>query len=253
VDETAGRGYEPYLNFLRLLKSDPLTARIQHIWCLQGPAAFNYKSDPADADHAFNNLLDIYMPETNENHHFWEKYYFTDYSVIPTREKLWNYVTYTTRVAIDTPGINNRAIALEVFNNGGGGFLIWGTFIWDSESHHESNHDNPWEQPWTRWGNGAMAYFYPPHKAGPVAEPDFTIIPSLRIQTYRESVDDFEYAWMLENRIAAARARGRDVSAAQAVLDDIERFFVGPVHWSQNDAWYLELRQRMARAIEQLN
>jgi len=251
-DETAERGYKPYLDFIKLLKSDPLTARIQHVWCLQDSPAFNFKADPADPNYAFNNLLDVYLPETNENHHFWEKYYFTDYDIDQKREKLWNYVTYSSRVAIDAPGINNRAIALEVFNNGGSGFLIWGTFIWDSKAHQESNHDNPWEQPWTRWGNGAMSYFYPPRKAGPASQPDFTIVPSLRVETYRESVDDFEYAWMLEKAIADARTRGLDVSEQQDVLDDIQRFFPEMVQWSQNDAWYLELRDRMARAIVQL-
>ena len=33
---------------------------------------------------------------------------------------------------------------------------------------------------------------------------------------------------------------------------EVVALFVGPVHWSQNDAWYLELRERMARSIEQL-
>ena len=246
VDETAYRGYEPYLDFIRLLKSDPLTARIQFAWCLQGPGAFTYKSDPQDSNYAFNNLLDIYMPETNENKHCWEKYCFSDYGVEPQRHKLWNYVTHTTRSSIDTPGINNRAMALEVFNNGGSGFLIWGTFIWDAE---RLACDNPWDDPGSYWGNGALSYFYPPSKFGPTTEPTWKIVPSLRIQTYREGVDDFEYAKILEDLVATARLRGEDVSEAEIVLKDIERFFPSTVHWSQNDTWYLDLRDRMARAI----
>jgi len=52
---------------------------------------------------------------------------------------------------------------------------------------------------------------------------------------------------------AQARQGGLDVSDQRRVLDDLKRFFVGPVHWSQNDAWYLELRERLARSIEQLH
>jgi hypothetical protein len=251
-DQNAERGYQPYLDFVRLLKSDPLTARIRHVWCLQDPAPFTYKPDPAATDYAFNNLLDIYLPETSENHHCWEKHTFTDNAVDPARERLWNCATCSSRVAIDAPGINNRSIALEVFNNGGSGFLLWDTFIWDAQEPQESNHDNPWEQPWTRWGNGAMAYFYPPCRTGPASAPDFTIIPSLRVETYRESVDDFEYAWLLEKAIADARGRGLDVAAQEAVLKDIQRFFPETAQWSQNDAWYLALRDRLARAIVQL-
>ena len=40
-----------------------------------------------------------------------------------------------------------------------------------------------------------------------------------------------------------------DRTQAKAVLSDIARFFPATVHWSQNDAWYLDLRDRLARAI----
>lgn len=252
VDETAYRGYEPLLHFIRLMKSDPLTARIRIAWCIQGMSPFNYRSNETDPNYAFNDLLDIYVPEINENVHYWQPYFFSDYHIKPKREKLWNYVTYTARVAIDVPGINNRVIPLEVFNNGGGGFMEWATFIWDSQAHHHSNHSNPWEQPYTRWGNGAMAYFYPPRKSGAAPSFDPTVTPSLRVMTYREGVDDYEYAWLLEQLIHKGREQGVDVSAQQQVLDDIQRFFPSMVHWSQNDAWYLELRDRLARAIEAL-
>ena len=62
-------------------------------------------------------------------------------------------------------------------------------------------------------------------------------------------MDDFEYAKILEDLVATARLRGEDVSEAEIVLKDIERFFPSTVHWSQNDTWYLDLRDRMARAI----
>ncbi len=40
-----------------------------------------------------------------------------------------------------------------------------------------------------------------PRKDGPAKKPDWTIVPSLRIMTYREGVDDFEYARILEDLI----------------------------------------------------
>ena len=52
-----------------------------------------------------------------------------------------------------------------------------------------------------------------------------------------------------EDLVAAGRKAGRDVSEGATVLNDIRRFFSSNTHWSQNDAWYLELRDRMARAI----
>jgi len=69
---------------------------------------------------------------------------------------------------------------------------------------------------------------------------------------YQESVDDYEYAYLLEQLVQDAEAKGVDTRGARAVLADIERFFFSTVHWSQNDAWYLDLRDRIARQIVRL-
>lgn len=252
VDESVNRGYEPLLHQMKLLKQHPLTARIKFLWALQVPGAFNHKESPDAKDYAFHKLLDIYCPETNENCHFWEPYYFSDYGISPERQKLWNYVTYTTRTVIDTPGINNRTIALEVFNNGGGGFLNWASCIWDSPEHAETRGSNPWQDPFARWGNGTISYFYPPGRTGPVESPDYTVTPSLRLETYRESVDDFEYAWLLENLIKQGREEGVDVEKEVALLAELKDYFPSATIWSQNDAWYLAYRDRLARAIVDL-
>ena len=70
--------------------------------------------------------------------------------------------------------------------------------------------------------------------------------------TFREGVDDFEYAWILEKLVEQAETQGVDTAAAKTVLQDIEKFFYSTVQWSQNDAWYLHLRDRIARAIVDL-
>ena len=67
--------------------------------------------------------------------------------------------------------------------------------------------------------------------------------------TYRESVDDYEYAHILEDLVIQGRKKGVDVSEAEQVIKDMDRFFFNSVQWSQNDAWYLDLRDRMAAAI----
>jgi hypothetical protein len=246
VDETYNRGFPPYLHFLKLMKSDPLTARIGIVWCIQGSEAYTHRESPGDPKGAFDGRVDVYVPEINESATKWEKYYFDDYGVAADRRKLWNYVTQTSRVAIDAPGVSNRATPLEIFSKGGGGYLIWETFMWDS---YETDGCDPWKNPWTRWGNGAMAYFYPPRRAIRGGQPDWSITPSLRLELFREGVDDYEYAFLLEELVEHARERGIDASRAQALLAEIDRFFPTSVHWSQNDAWYLDLRERLAEAI----
>jgi hypothetical protein len=231
------------------MKSDPLTARIRIAWCQQGASAYSHRQRPEDPQYAFHGLIDHYLPDWRECYTWWEKYFFTDYDIEPDRKKLWLYNTHTTRSAIDTPGINNRVTALHVFHQGGSGFLRWSTLDWD---RYRCDTDNPWQHPWTDICNGALSYFYPPRRDGPAPQLDLTILPSLRVHTYREGVDDFEYAQLLEDLVAAAEQRGVVVDRARATLKDIERFFYSGVQWSQNDAWYLDLRDRIARAIVDL-
>jgi Glycoside hydrolase 123 N-terminal domain/Glycoside hydrolase 123, catalytic domain len=234
------------LHFLRLIKSDPLTAKLRVGPVVQSPFYFNWKN-PENGGHGYHDLLDMYIPEIAENYQTFEKYYFTDYDITPDRSKLWFRAVTTSRLAIDVPGVTNRIIGLDIFNRGGGGYFMCETMIWES-----SEGDNPWENPYTRFGNGACSYFYPPRKDGPSKKPDYTIIPSLRVMTFRESVEDYDYAIILEELIAIGRNKGVDVSKGEAAIKDIERFFYSSVHWSQNDAWYLDLRDRMARAIVEL-
>jgi len=247
VDETEND--QRILHWMRTLKSDPLIGRIKIAAAVQGYSYFTYKENPGDTEYAFNGLL-TYTPESDENYQRWEKFFFTDYNIEPGREKLWNYGVTTSRTVIDAPGVNNRITAIDMFHRGGSGYYIWDTIVYDPGTSGAA--DNPWKDPYTVWGNGAMAFFYPPLKDGFPTGPDFTLTPSLRMMIYREGVDDYEYARILEDLIAIANEKGIEASEANAVLQGIDRFIYNSVHWSQNDAWYLDLRDRIARAIENL-
>ena len=120
------------------------------------------------------------------------------------------------------------------------------SFGWD---HLYGDSANPWEDPYTRHANGSLAFFYPPRRAPGTPNADFTITPSLRLATFRESVDDFEYARILEDLVKAGRDKSVDTVAAERTLLDIRRFFPENTNWSQNAAWFLELRDRIARQI----
>jgi hypothetical protein len=249
IDETENNAR--LMHFLKLLKSDPLTAKIRTAACIQGLGLIHKDAHYfGGKEWDFRGLLDIYVPEMDENYDRWMDYLWTDHGLERSREKLWPYLVASSRLAIDTPGINNRIVGLDIFNRGGSGLLIWETTGWD---HLYGGSRNPWQDPYTRHANGSLAYFYPPKRDGLPTEPDLTITPSLRLETYREAIDDYEYARMLEDLVAAGRKAGRDVSKGEAVLNDIKRFFASNTHWSQNDAWYLELRERMARAIVMMN
>ena len=247
LDETMDQGR--LLHYLQLLKSDPLIARLKVGACIQGFESFEYKVNPDDKEYAFNGLYDYYIPQMDENYNRWEKYLFTDHNLELDRRKIWNYAVSTSRLIIDTPGVNNRVLGLDLFQRGASGFLVWDTIYWGTGHRRDIN---PWRNPICNWGNGAIYYFYPPNRNGLAAKPDWTITPALRVETYREAVDDYEYARILEDLVAAGRHQGVDTRAAEQIFTDIERFFHNSVHWSQNDAWLLDLRHRMAQAIMEL-
>ncbi len=238
-------------HFLKLLKSDPLTRRIRVVACMQGLGLIDPGSPGNEGlkEFPFPDLIDTYCPEIDENYDRWMPYYFDDYKIPHDRQKLWCYVVASSRLAIDTPGVNNRVLALDVFQRGGSGVLMWESFGWD---HPYGNSINPWKDPYTRHANGSLSFFYPPRRTAGSTAADFTITPSLRLETFRESVDDFEYARILEDLVKAARKKSIDTRSAERTLSDIKRFFPENTNWSQNAAWLLQLRDRLAREIIKL-
>ena len=246
IDETAGT--EKILHLIRLLKSDPLTSRLQIAHCLQGFESLRHRDNDG---YAFKDLI-THVPQIDENYYRWEDYFWDDYEVPRQRERLWAYAAYSSRLGINVPGMTNREVGLEVFHLGGSGYVIWDTLMWHHPYGQPDDPHNPWQEPYARLANGGLCYFYPPQRRGFPTSPDFTITPSLRVMTYRESVDDYEYARLLEDLVSAGRQRGVDVTSGERVLRDIGRMFPSSVEWTLNDAWYLDLRDRMARAIVDL-
>lgn len=239
---------EPFLHFLRLLKSDPLTARLRVGVCIQGLSYFYFR-EKNSPDYAYKGLLDFYIPQMDEVYNRWEKNYFSDYGITPDRRKLWNYIVNSARWTIDVPGVNNRIIGLDLFNRGCGGILCWDTYLYDNPYSVRSR--NPWVEPFSI-GNGACSFFYPPDRYGVAEKPDFTVTPSLRMEVFREAVNDYEYAWLLENLISAAEKKGIGMDAAKRLLQDIDKSFFNSVFWTQNDSWILDLRERLAAEITAL-
>jgi hypothetical protein len=247
IDETENS--EQLEHLLGLLKSDPLTARIQTVACVQSFGLMTEKDPKDPRRYRFHGLLDTLIPQIDENYNRWVDYFFEDYAIERDRKNLWLYLVSTSRLAIDTPGINNRIFGLDVFRRGGSGILCWELFVWE---HLYGESKNPWVNPYTDHANGSLAFFYPPSRDGASKKPDWTITPSLRLESFRQAVNDYEYAFMLENLVKDCNEKDLEVENAESVLSDVRRLFSEDTHWSQNSAWYLDLRKRMAEAIVEL-
>jgi hypothetical protein len=138
----------------------------------------------------------------------------------------------------------------------------WGILIWWSESTDWSDViSNPWENPQTPWGNGVLAYFYPPSPQGSdLPEKDLTVVPSLRLVLTRDGIEDFEYAVILDRLIKEEKDHERTMKQAEnpkseirEALASLRRQFETPVSWTVSEAHWQQARAAAARDIEALS
>jgi len=72
-------------------------------------------------------------------------------------EQAMNYAVSTSRLVIDTPGINNRMMGLDIFQRGGSGYFVWDRFM----GIRRERDPNPWRDPYSVWGTVLCASFIP--------------------------------------------------------------------------------------------
>ena len=75
----------------------------------------------------------------------------------------------------------------------------------------------------------------------------------MRLVLYREGMDDFDYAVLLENAVKKAGKNGKNTAEAEKLLAEFVRPFVTPQNWTLNSRNWQELRVRIAEMIEKLN
>lgn len=168
--------------------------------------------------------------------------------------KCWTYLTRSSILWIDAPGMTNRFWAPRNYAENSAGFAIWATNIWWSVPKSPHKFFNPWQNPHSTWGNGATAFFYPPAKDKDKLDKfDATVTPSLRLVLYREGMDDFDYAVLLRNAVEKAKKNGKNTVEAEKLLAEFVRPFVTPQNWTLNSRNWQELRTQIAEMIEKLN
>jgi hypothetical protein len=122
----------------------------------------------------------------------------------------------------------------------------WHSFIYQS--------GEPGKFSWVRYPNGDGFLAYPGSLIGyngPVS--------SVRLEQAREGVEDYEYLYLLRQRITAAKAAGHDVTAAQHALDEALDLVQIPNAGGRYSTRILPdpdrlpvLKESVARAIESL-
>ena len=205
--------------------------------------------------------------ECFENHDVIKKY-----QQRPGQEP-WNYLCALTQHPYFTDFIDADAIEMRIwlwasYMYGFKGILMWGSTFWNAgRQYTEGKLQDPWEEPYCFATSDQLTqrllavgdgiFFYPhnrkPNEDKTTAYTDYPI-PSLRLETLRDGMEDFEYLTMLEAKIPqmnasdAAKARKLLVLPHEVFADDnLETTDI----WFIHDPQYLfDRREQIATLLE---
>ena len=172
-------------------------------------------------------------------------------------ERIW--FTTDGQMCIDTPYCAvERLLPHYCFETGAEGYEYWGV-AWHTRNPYrvgwhvyDRQSTEPGKSFSVRFPNGDGFLIYP---GGPIGHDG--PVSSIRLEQAREGVEDYEYFHLLRNRIARAKASGRDTTDAEAALRHASTLVAIPNAGGQRSSRVLPdpdavftVRQRVALAIE---
>ncbi len=184
IDEPQPYAYQGVRNFIDAFRLQPHAKDVK-----MGAYVYN-----AEAYDALRNHVDILIPENNDALNIASPAAIAAY---PAGKEVWTYYTQTIHQFIDAPSIDQRLMAPKVWWMGAKGMSTWAIAIWWQENEYVV-FQNPWVNPGGQYGNGTLAYFYPPDpRACPeldsggtdLPEKNMNIVPSLRMVLLRDGIE----------------------------------------------------------------
>ncbi|MFA9478067.1 glycoside hydrolase domain-containing protein [Phycisphaerales bacterium AB-hyl4] len=151
-------------------------------------------------------------------------------------------------IFVDYPAIDNRVMTgLMHMKYQPDGWLYYHTSIWhDEKGLHEYPYSN-WNPEAHMNTNGDGAYF--------VLGADGTLIPTIRIENYRDGFEDLAYYMILEHQVRQYDKQQSEVdsawlSEARSALDEVNQHVRSRVDWTEDPQAVYAYRQRLATLIE---
>lgn len=240
IDEPQPPHYPGLRNWIEAFRRQPHAKNIAMF-------AFVYDGQSYDL---LRDSVDILVPENNDGGSTVSP---TAIARWPKAKEVWCYWTNTAHQWIDAPNIDARLWAPKVWWMGARGMATWAIAIWWKESQ-SLELANPWVDPSSPWGNGVMAYFYPPSPKGvDLPARDLSIVPSLRLALTRDGIEDYEYAVLLERLLAERSPTEPDAAEGFAALASLRRQFRTPTAWTLGEVHWQQARDATARAIQKLS
>jgi hypothetical protein len=157
-------------------------------------------------------------------------------------------------LAIYQSGIDPRMIPLLSWKYNVDGYLSWGIDVWPDAS--TASTQNP------KWPQGDWTfkdYLYPPGDGymmypGPNGQP----WSSVRMENFRDGMEDYEYLTLLKNRLAVLDKKVKSSVKSEQLKDRIRKLLeidqsviVNTIDFTQNPETLSVYRSKLADAIEQ--
>ncbi len=195
-------------------------------------------------------------------------------------ERVWWYVCTSPKepyptLFIDHPAVEMRTWLWQTWKYKLDGILVWQATWWNSGAAYPNSQQNPWQDPmsWSPalvpvsnatypYGNGDGRFLYPPNRSPGVDKKKYLQGPvnSIRWEMLREGIEDYEYLYLLGERVKQAKARGAQTAAQKTALLAAEKLLQVPssittdaTHFAVSPQPILAQREKIAAAIESLN
>lgn len=176
--------------------------------------------------------IDIWLPVLNQ--------YDPDESHERARtynEETWVYFLHGTRppyfnpITLDHPGVESKLI----------GWFIWKYRI-RGLAYYSFNYwgDNPWTDPMAYGQNGNRFMFYPPsesNKAIAYGSNNHRLVPSIRLELMRDSLEDYEYLYVLAGNSQP------EVDAANTADSQADKIITGLTGYTRDSEFIYNLRR----------
>lgn len=154
---------------------------------------------------------------------------------------------------IDYPAMDLRMFHWMTWHYGVNGILYWQTMYWQ---------DNPWQTPMSQpedrshsWGNGDGHLLYPPVKTPSKVFVEKGPVDSIRWETIRDGIEDWDYFRILQDKLDAATDAKKATPAyvtAQDALKRVNDCTKSTTDYCKDPAQAEAIRLKVAVAIEGL-
>ncbi len=172
-------------------------------------------------------------------------------------EKVWWYICCGPQhpfpnYFIDYPATDHRILFWMNWKYHVNGFLHWGLNWWGDVNVGGQDGQHWPEVPWDTAafanfnGDGYLLY---PGRAG-------QLLSSVRLENIRDSIEDYEYLWLLNETLAAAQQAGAVppelAERAERLLAVPDELVAGPATYTSDPGLLYSVRAEVAEAIVQL-